>query len=205
MQFDTDLHCARCGKETERLPFIHQRGIGGIRDDHEAVLLRALDDPGVVRTSTAVLLVEDDERIASMLRRGLIFEGFDATVAHDGRAALDAALSGAGQAGRPYLVVFLTMRENRYASRVVEVTAEQQVIRSGPYAVVRHPMYLGMLLMVLFSALGLGSYWALIPAALLLPALVLRSRSEEKILAGGLKGYTEYKQQVRWRLVPGVW
>jgi protein-S-isoprenylcysteine O-methyltransferase Ste14 len=104
-----------------------------------------------------------------------------------------------------YGLIFLVFRENRYASRVVEVEAEQEVIRTGPYAVVRHPMYSGTLLMYLLSPLALGSYWAMIPALLIVPILVARIRNEEAVLGRELKGYQAYMQQTRFRLLPQIW
>jgi protein-S-isoprenylcysteine O-methyltransferase Ste14 len=104
-----------------------------------------------------------------------------------------------------YLVVVWVLRENTYASRVVEVTQEQKVISSGPYARVRHPMYLGTVVMYVFSPLALGSYWAIIPAALIIPILAIRIANEERVLANELKGYKEYMQKTRYRLIPGVW
>jgi protein-S-isoprenylcysteine O-methyltransferase Ste14 len=97
------------------------------------------------------------------------------------------------------------MRENRFLSRVVEVDQKQEVIRTGPYAVVRHPMYAVILPMYLISPLALGSYWALIPAAAIPIVLVVRILNEEKVLNEGLEGYTEYTRQVRYRLIPGIW
>lgn len=104
-----------------------------------------------------------------------------------------------------YGLVFLVFRENSYASRVVEVEQQQTVIDSGPYAVVRHPMYVGVILMFVFSPLALGSYWAMLPALLIVPLLMARIRSEEKVLVRDLPGYAEYMQQVKYRLIPGVW
>jgi protein-S-isoprenylcysteine O-methyltransferase Ste14 len=104
-----------------------------------------------------------------------------------------------------YLLVIRVFRENSYASRVVEVEQDQQVISSGPYAIVRHPMYLGALMMYLLSPLALGSYWAMIPAAFLIYVLVARIRNEEEVLSRELKGYTAYIQKVRYRLLPGIW
>lgn len=104
-----------------------------------------------------------------------------------------------------YAIVFLVFRENQYASRVVEVEKEQSVISSGPYGAVRHPMYVGMILLYIFSPLVLGSYWAVIPALTILPVIVARILNEEKVLARDLNGYPEYMQKVRYRLIPGVW
>ncbi len=104
-----------------------------------------------------------------------------------------------------YIFVVFVFRENRYASRVVEVEKEQLVISTGPYAIVRHPMYLGVAVMYLFSPLALGSYWALIPAAFTIPVLVFRLLNEEKVLERDLKGYVEYESKVKYHLFPGIW
>jgi protein-S-isoprenylcysteine O-methyltransferase Ste14 len=104
-----------------------------------------------------------------------------------------------------YGLIVLVFRENQYASRTVQVEQGQHVITTGPYALVRHPMYLGTLLMYLASPLALGSYWALLPALLIVPILVARIINEEQVLERELAGYPEYRQRVRCRLVPGIW
>jgi protein-S-isoprenylcysteine O-methyltransferase Ste14 len=104
-----------------------------------------------------------------------------------------------------YGVILRVFRENRYASRVVEVTEGQVVISTGPYAVLRHPMYVGVLLMYLATPVALGSWWALLPALLIVPLLVARIRNEEEVLARDLPGYTDYMQKTRYRLIPGIW
>jgi protein-S-isoprenylcysteine O-methyltransferase Ste14 len=104
-----------------------------------------------------------------------------------------------------YLLFFLVLRENSYASRVIEVEQGQKVITTGPYAVVRHPMYLGVLIMFLFTPLALGSVWAMLPFLPLVPVLVFRIVNEEQVLIRELPGYAAYCQQTRYRLVPFVW
>jgi protein-S-isoprenylcysteine O-methyltransferase Ste14 len=104
-----------------------------------------------------------------------------------------------------YATVFWVFRENSYASRVIEVAQEQQVIDSGPYALVRHPMYVGSILVYTFSPLVLGSWWAMIPAVLIIPALIARIKNEEAVLRNDLPGYAAYCQKVRYRMLPGVW
>jgi len=104
-----------------------------------------------------------------------------------------------------YGMFVLVLRENQYAARTIQVEQGQRVISSGPYALVRHPMYLGVTLMYLASPLALGSYWALLPALLIVPILVARIINEEKVLERDLAGYREYKQITRYRLLPGVW
>ncbi len=104
-----------------------------------------------------------------------------------------------------YLFIFLVFRENSFASRIVEVEQGQKVITTGPYALVRHPMYLGLTLMVLATPLALGSWWALL-LFLPIPAfLVFRIRNEEEVLVRELPGYIEYSRKTRYRFIPFVW
>ena len=104
-----------------------------------------------------------------------------------------------------YMIVFMVFRENSFASRVVEVDSGQKVISTGPYAMVRHPMYTGILLMYGFTPLALGSYWALSGTIFLYIIIIFRIFSEEKFLAENLEGYKEYLQKVKYRLLPGIW
>lgn len=104
-----------------------------------------------------------------------------------------------------YMIFVWVLTVNSYLSRTVEVDAGQKVVSSGPYGIVRHPMYFGVTIMYLASPLALGSYWALIPAMLVIPLLVARLRNEEQVLLRDLPGYAEYRQKVKYRLLPGVW
>jgi protein-S-isoprenylcysteine O-methyltransferase Ste14 len=104
-----------------------------------------------------------------------------------------------------YLLVIRVMRENHYASRVVEVERGQAVIDSGPYAVVRHPMYVAMLLIYGGTPLALGSYWGLLPVLVMPFILAARIVGEEKTLVRDLPGYEAYRQKVKYRLIPGLW
>jgi len=104
-----------------------------------------------------------------------------------------------------YGLIVLVFRENRYASRIVEVEQGQNVISSGPYAMIRHPMYLGAILLYVLSPLALGSYWAMIPSILIITDIVARIWNEESVLVRDLKGYQEYMQKTRYRLIPGLW
>ena len=97
------------------------------------------------------------------------------------------------------------MRENSYLSRTVEVQENQKVVDTGMYGIVRHPMYAVTIWLFLSIPLVLGSWWALlcfIPYPIL---IAVRIKNEEKILEEGLPGYTEYKQKVRWKILPFVW
>jgi len=104
-----------------------------------------------------------------------------------------------------YYFIFLVFRQNTYSSATIELAANQKVIDSGPYSLLRHPMYAGALLYLLGTPLALSSYWGLVPFVAVIPFLIWRIFDEEKMLSRGLKGYGEYKQRVRYRLVPGIW
>jgi protein-S-isoprenylcysteine O-methyltransferase Ste14 len=101
--------------------------------------------------------------------------------------------------------VFLVFKENSFASGTIEVGAEQRVIASGPYALVRHPMYIGALVMLMGVPLALGSFWGLLALIPMTLVLVARLLDEEKFLAKNLAGYSEYQARVRHRLIPLIW
>ena len=103
-----------------------------------------------------------------------------------------------------WFIVFIVFRENSFASATIEVAEGQTVVSTGPYAVVRHPMYAGGLLLVVGTPLALGSYWGLLAIAAMMPVLIWRLFDEERFLARKLPGYREYCARVRWRLIPGV-
>jgi protein-S-isoprenylcysteine O-methyltransferase Ste14 len=102
-------------------------------------------------------------------------------------------------------LVWVTLRTNSFASTIIELHSGQQVISTGPYAFVRHPMYTGMILTASGMAIALGSLWALAGAAMLIVAVVLRLQQEEQLLASSLAGYEDYRAAVRHRLAPLVW
>lgn len=94
---------------------------------------------------------------------------------------------------------------NAFAARVVRIQSQQRAITSGPYHFVRHPMYSGTLLAWIGSALALGSWWMLIPAAAGIVLFVWRTGREDATLHEKLPGYTDYAQRTRYRLLPGIW
>ena len=96
-------------------------------------------------------------------------------------------------------------RENTYTSATIETYEGQHVIDTGPYALVRHPMYSGALLYILGTPLALGSYVGLIGVGCMAAVIVWRLLDEERMLVRELPGYAAYRARVRWRLVPGVW
>ena len=103
--------------------------------------------------------------------------------------------------------MFLIMRTNSFAAPVVKIQAERghHVVSDGPYAVVRHPMYGGTLLLIAGIPLLLGSWWGLAFAPLIVLLFAVRAVMEERTLMAELPGYTDYAARVRYRLVPGVW
>lgn len=104
-----------------------------------------------------------------------------------------------------YMLYAEVLRENAYLSRTVEVQDDQQLIDTGLYSVVRHPMYTATLLMFLSMPLILGSWWALLIFFIYPTLIIKRIQNEEQVLREGLKGYNDYQQRVRWRLIPYVW
>ncbi|MCL4468029.1 MAG: isoprenylcysteine carboxylmethyltransferase family protein [Deltaproteobacteria bacterium] len=104
-----------------------------------------------------------------------------------------------------YLFIFAVFKVNRYASRVILVDKDQTVITTGPYRFVRHPMYLGSIVLFMSSPIALGSYWGVLPFIAVPVSLVFRILNEEKVLSEQLSGYKEYCTNVRFRLLPFVW
>jgi protein-S-isoprenylcysteine O-methyltransferase Ste14 len=115
------------------------------------------------------------------------------------------ALAGDALVACGFLIVFLVYRENTFASATIEVALEQKVISTGPYKLVRHPMYMGALLLLVGIPLSLGSLSGLFAIALMVPALIWRLLNEESFLVKNLPGYSEYRNTVRYRLVPFIW
>lgn len=104
-----------------------------------------------------------------------------------------------------FYFIFLVYRENTFTSATIEVAPGQTVISTGPYAIVRHPMYASALLYLVGTPLALGSYWGLVPLVAMMPFLIWRLFDEEQLLAETLPGYVDYQNKVRYRLVPGIW
>lgn len=105
------------------------------------------------------------------------------------------------------LVAFWATKANTFASGVVRIQTDRghRVCSTGPYAHVRHPMYIAVILMAASLPLALGSRYSLIPAAVIAGLFILRTILEDKTLKEELPGYREYTQKVRFRLIPGLW
>ncbi|HYK64997.1 MAG TPA: isoprenylcysteine carboxylmethyltransferase family protein [Patescibacteria group bacterium] len=101
--------------------------------------------------------------------------------------------------------VFLVFKENTFTSAIIEIGDDQRVITTGPYALVRHPMYIGALVMLVGVPLALGSLWGLIAIVPMALVIVWRLLDEEKFLAANLAGYCEYQRKVRYHLLPMIW
>ena len=104
-----------------------------------------------------------------------------------------------------YLGIWLVFAENTYTAATVRVETGQTLVDTGPYALVRHPMYAAALPMLAGMPLALGSWWGLVPMLLIGLILGWRMTDEERVLAEELPGYANYRERVRWRLVPGVY
>jgi protein-S-isoprenylcysteine O-methyltransferase Ste14 len=104
-----------------------------------------------------------------------------------------------------FAMIFMTFKANSHANAIIDVAPDQRVVSTGPYAMVRHPMYLGASLLLLATPFALGSVWAIIWAILAVGGLVWRLLEEERYLSRHLPGYDDYRRTTRYRLVPFVW
>jgi protein-S-isoprenylcysteine O-methyltransferase Ste14 len=104
-----------------------------------------------------------------------------------------------------FWIVFVVFRVNTFTAATIGVAAEQRVIETGPYGLVRHPMYAGAMLLLLATPVALGSWWDLLACVPMLAVIILRLQDEERFLLEHLPGYMQYRARVRFRLVPGVW
>jgi protein-S-isoprenylcysteine O-methyltransferase Ste14 len=152
------------------------------------------------RTSQKII-----QGIASMLVIAMyVVSGLDWRV-HGGAFPATAVLASDALVVLGFWIMYVVFRENRHAAGIVKVEPGQNVIRTGPYRVVRHPMYAGAFLMFLATPPALGSRWGWFVAALLCGMIVVRLLDEERFLGANLAGYEEYRRRVRRRLIPGIW
>ncbi|MCW3976031.1 MAG: isoprenylcysteine carboxylmethyltransferase family protein [Candidatus Bathyarchaeota archaeon] len=134
-----------------------------------------------------------------------VISGFDAVRFSWSIAPVE--LKGAGFAGIifSFVILFLVMRENAYLLRIVKVQEGQKLVTSGPYRIVRHPMYVAVMTQFTCIPLALGSLYGLVPAIMIDVFIVIRTYLEDKTLLKELKGYEEYAKKTPYRLLPGVW
>lgn len=104
-----------------------------------------------------------------------------------------------------FLTIFIVFKENTFTAATIVLAPDQKVISTGPYAIVRHPMYSGALVMLFGTPLALGSWWGLLMFIPMIFIITWRLLAEEKFLSQSLSGYNEYCQKVRYRLVPFIW
>lgn len=170
------------------------------------------NDPALLERRSEIGVVEEKEKTQKIIQ-GFAYIGFILILVIP---ALDHRF---GWSHVPFFIVifgdilviaglylyFLVLKENTFASATIEITTDQKVITTGPYSIVRHPMYLGALIMLFGTPLALGSWWSLVVVVLYVFALVTRIRDEEKFLSKNLQGYDEYRQKVRYRLIPLLW
>lgn len=147
-------------------------------------------------------------RIMSALSLGwmalLVVPGLDRRF---GLSHMPAALALVGDVATlvSYAAIAAVFRTNSHTAATIRVESGQRVVTTGPYGLVRHPMYAAALPMLLGMVLALGSWWSLAVLAAMLPFLILRILDEERVLKRDLPGYRAYMRQVRFRLVPGLW
>ena len=103
-----------------------------------------------------------------------------------------------------FVLLFYVFKQNTFLSATIEVQEKQQVISTGLYGIVRHPMYTGAFILLLFTPIALGSYYGLLPVSILIAVIIYRAIDEEKELKQNLIGYKEYCQRVKYRLIPFV-
>jgi protein-S-isoprenylcysteine O-methyltransferase Ste14 len=172
-------------------------------------LFLAKNDPNLLARRVKTSEKEKSQKIIRFLVN-LAFTGAIVLSALDHRLAWSATsipvvIAGDALVLLGLLIIFFVFRENTFTAQTVEVEAGQKVVATGPYALVRHPMYVGGLVFMMGIPPALGSWWGLVMVALFAPALAWRILDEERILARDLPGYAEYCNQVRYRLVPLVW
>ncbi|MFZ0657953.1 MAG: isoprenylcysteine carboxylmethyltransferase family protein [Candidatus Binataceae bacterium] len=115
------------------------------------------------------------------------------------------ALAGDALVAFGFLIVFFVFKENTFASATIEVDTGQKVVSTGPYSIVRHPMYSGALIMLVGVPIALGSWWGLLMVIPITIVIIWRLLEEEKFLAESLPGYSEYRNKVTYRLAPLIW
>lgn len=172
-----------------------------IKHDQELLAGRVKAGP-VAETERSQQIIQS---LASLLFIGLfIIAGLDFRFGwSDVPSVLSLIANGGAALG--FYVVFLVFRENSYTRATIEVSAGQRVITTGPYGVVRHPMYTGASILLIFTPIALGSWVAIPFAIMIILAVAVRLLDEERFLSANLSGYTEYRRKVYYRLIPFIW
>lgn len=172
-------------------------------------------DPGLLRERLKPP-VQNDQPLADKLVlipilivmfAGMGFMAADAARWHWSSMPLSVQWAGCVLLLAALLFMYWTMRTNSFAAPVVKIQKDrgQAVITTGPYAIVRHPLYLGALFYIAATSLVLGSWWGLLTVPVLALLLGIRIGIEERALRAGLDGYDKYSHMMRWRLLPHIW
>ncbi len=122
-----------------------------------------------------------------------------------GRIPLPIEIAGLILSNLGYVIFNVALLQNAYASKLLDINQDQKLVDTGLYGVIRHPVYAGGIVMMFFIPVALGFWWALIPAALAGGSMVLRIHFEEEMLLAGMEGYAEYRERVKYKLIPGVY
>jgi protein-S-isoprenylcysteine O-methyltransferase Ste14 len=171
------------------------------RNDRELLARRVAAGPGAEKEKIQKLV----QLIAS-----IVFIGIILVPALDHRftwskVPLSVVMLGNILVALGFLIVFAVFKTNAFTAATIELAPDQHVVSNGPYALVRHPMYSGALVMLLGTPLALGSWWGLLMLVPMTLAIGWRLLEEEKFLGARLPGYAEYCRSVRYRLVPFLW
>jgi len=172
-----------------------------LRRDPELIERRLTAGPGAEQERSQQVIQSALSLVFAAL---LLVPGFDHRL-HWSAVPLPMALVADAFVAAGFWLIFRVFSENSYASNTVRVEAGQEVISTGPYRFVRHPMYSGGLVLFVFTPLALGSWWAFAPGVLLCCGAVARLLEEERFLTAHLVGYAEYREKVQRRLIPFVW
>lgn len=175
-----------------------------------ALIYFAIKDPELLQKRLRIKEKEKTQQIFNILYSvlfitTLIISGLDFKY-HWSVVPLWLVIVATGMMTSSFFMVLMVMKQNRYASRVIEIQNGQKVIDSGLYSFVRHPMYLFATIFFCSIPLVLGSFYALILLLMLTPfVLTIRIINEEKVLENDLNGYKEYMNKVKHRLIPFIW
>jgi protein-S-isoprenylcysteine O-methyltransferase Ste14 len=172
-------------------------------------------DPGLLRERLKPPMQKDQPLadklvlipILLLIFAGMGFMAADAARWHWSSMPPSVQWAGCGLLLAALLFMYWTMRTNSFAAPVVKIQKDrgQAVITTGPYAIVRHPLYFGALFYIAATSLVLGSWWGLVAVPILALLLGIRIGIEERALRAGLDGYDAYTRRMRWRLIPYVW
>ncbi len=167
-------------------------------------------DPELLERRMKYKEKEPEQRTIILLGNAVFVAGFLAIsydLRHQGLNQVPSSIVIAADAGvfLGYCLILWVFKENSYAARTIEVEKDQKVISTGPYSIVRHPMYSGFLIMFLLTPVALGSWLAFPVFLLYVPVLAWRIQSEEKVLRRGLPGYQGYCMKKPYRLLPFIW